>query len=136
MVQKLLAELPDKVPDIVERVFLQETLNCYRVQAYRAAIVMAWSLAFDHVLRWILRDAVRLAEFNSAILVKYPKRVGVSIAKFEDFSEEFKEFEIIEVCRTGTLLSKDQIEILREKLKKRNSAAHPSTVIVTQPQAD
>jgi hypothetical protein len=135
-VQRLLADLPDKIPNIAERVFLQETLNCYKVQAYRAAIVMAWSLAFDHLLRWIIEDAGRLAKFNGAIPVKYTKRQGVSIAKLEDFSDEFQEAEIIEVCRTASLVSKNQIEIMREKLKRRNIAAHPSTVKVTQPQAD
>lgn len=135
-VQKLLSDLPAKIPNIAERAFLQETLNCYRVQAYRATIVMAWNLAFDHLLRWILSDSTRLAKFNSSIPLRYPKRPGVSVGKFEDFSEEFKEAEIIEICRYTGLVSKNQIEILREKLKKRNSAAHPSTTVVAQPQAD
>jgi len=136
MVQTLLADLPARIPDIAERVFLQETLNCYRVQAYRAAIVMAWNLAFDHMLRWLLLDTGRLAKFNNAIPTKYPKRQNTSIKDFDDFSDEFKEAEIIEICRTANLLSKNQIEILREKLKRRNVAAHPSSVLVTQPQAD
>jgi hypothetical protein len=50
-VSKLLADLPAKIPDLVERVFLSETIRCYRAQAYRATIVMAWNLAFDHLLR-------------------------------------------------------------------------------------
>jgi hypothetical protein len=135
-VQKLLADLPAKIPDINERVFLQETLNCYRVQAYRAAIVMAWNLAFDHILRWIIGDAVRLAKFNAAIVTRYPKRAGTTVSQYDDFSEEFKESEIIEICRTADLISKNQKQILDEKLKRRNIAAHPSSVTVTQPQAD
>jgi hypothetical protein len=135
-VQALLAELPDKIPDLAERVFLQETLNCYKVQAFRASIVMAWNLAFDHLLRWIVNDPARLAKFNAAIVVRYRKRSDTVVAKFDDFSDEFKESEIIEVCRTADLISKNQAQILGEKLTRRNIAAHPSSVSVTQPQAD
>jgi hypothetical protein len=86
-------------------------------------------------LEWILADAQRLAGFNTAIAVAYPKRKPHVIARFEDF-EEFKEFETIEVCRVAKLCSKNIIEILREKLKKRNAAAHPSMIVIGQHQAD
>lgn len=136
MVQKLLADLPGKIPSIEERVFLQETLNCYRVRAFRAAIVMAWNLAFDHLLRWIVNDAARLARFNTAVPLRFVKKTNIAITKFDDFSDELKESEIIEVCRKADLISKNQAQILAEKLTRRNIAAHPSSVTVTQPQAD
>lgn len=136
MVQKLLADLPAKVPNIDERVFLEETLNCYKVKAFRAAIVMAWNLAFDHLLRWIISDATRLATFNSAITVRYQKRSSTTISNFEQFSDEFKESEILEVCRYANLITKNQKEMMDEKLKRRNAFAHPSSLKVTQAQAD
>jgi hypothetical protein len=129
----LLADLPTKIPNVAERAFLAEALNCYRVQAYRAAIVMTWNLAFDHVLQWIMVDPSRVSAFNSAAAIRFPKK-GL-ITKIDDF-EDYKESETIEVCRTASLLGKSVVEILREKLKKRNIAAHPSTVSVKQPQAD
>jgi hypothetical protein len=134
-ITNLLAELPTQIPNAEERVFLTEALNCYRVKAYRSSIVMTWNLAFDHLLRWIIGDAKRLAEFNAAIGVRFQKRAGEVVRKVEDF-EEFKEADIIEICRTADLLTKNITEILREKLKRRNIAAHPSQVIVTQSQAD
>jgi hypothetical protein len=133
-ITNLLSALPSKVRDIEERAFLSEAINCYRVQAYRAAIVMTWNLAFDHLLRWIIADPMRLDAFNSTAATKYPKK-AIVVAKIEDF-EEYKEAETIEICRTAGLMSKNIIEILREKLKRRNIAAHPSQIIVTQPQAD
>jgi len=136
MVQNLLAELPNKVPNIAEKVFLKETLNCYRVQAFRAAVVMAWNLAFDHLQRWVLADAGRLAKFNAGILARYPKKTGVAINAFDDFADELKESEIIEVCKKADLISKNLSQILEEKLRRRNIAAHPSNVAVTQHQAD
>jgi hypothetical protein len=96
---------------------------------------MTWCLAFDHLLNCILNDPPRLVSFNAAITKRYPKRTGIVISNHDHF-EEFKEFEIIEICQTASLFSKNIIDILREKLKKRNAAAHPSQVVVTQSQAD
>jgi hypothetical protein len=135
-VSKILTDLPDKVPDMTEKVFLSEAIDCYRVRAYRACIVMTWNLAFDHLLRWILKDPARLAAFNAAITRKYPKRTGVVIKAYDDFADEFKEFETIEVCNTSQTVHGNIIKILQEKLVKRNLAAHPSSVVVVQSQAD
>jgi hypothetical protein len=135
-VSKVLTDLPDKVPDIAEKVFLAEAIDCYRVRAYRACIVMTWNLSFDHLLNWILRDPSRLQAFNDAIPRRYPKRTGVVMAKYDDFADEFTEREVIEVCNTAGTPNSNIIKILREKLDKRNMAAHPSSVVVIQPQAD
>ncbi|HVT83086.1 MAG TPA: hypothetical protein VHM90_20785 [Phycisphaerae bacterium] len=134
-VARLLADLPEKVPNLPERAFLAETINCYRVGAFRAAIVMAWNLALDHLLSWILGEATRLAAFNSAIATRYPKKKDLEIKDRADF-EELTEREIVEICRTANFLSKNVIDVLREKLTRRNACAHPSTVVVVQPQAD
>jgi hypothetical protein len=131
----LLTDLPNKLPNISEKVFLAEALNCYRVQAFRATIVMAWNLAFDHLLNWILADAQRILLFNQTAKVRYPKKDLSLISDFDGFSE-LKEAEIIEVCRSANILSKNVVEVLREKLKRRNMAAHPSQLIFTQSQAD
>jgi hypothetical protein len=135
-VSKLLTDLPDKVPDMVEKVFLSEAIDCYRVRAYRACIVMTWNLAFDHLLCWISKDTARLAAFNAAITRRYPKRTGVVMKSYDDFADEFKESEIIEVCNTAQAVNGNIIKILKEKLVKRNLAAHPSSIVVVQSQAD
>jgi hypothetical protein len=134
-VSKILADLPAKVPNLAERTFLDETLRCYKVKAHRAAIVMAWNLGYSHLLHWILDDAKRLADFNAAISRRYQKRSGITMTKYDDF-EEFKEAEVIEIVNTAGLVNGGIIKILKEKLGKRNTAAHPSTVIIVQSQAD
>jgi uncharacterized protein YajQ (UPF0234 family) len=96
---------------------------------------MIWNLTFDHLERWIVNDKVRLSRFNTAIAVRFPKKSGTNVVLREHF-EELKESEIIEVCSSGSIISKNVVEILREKLKRRNIAAHPSQVVVTQTQAD
>lgn len=133
-VTKTLTELLAKVPDLAERSFLVETLNCYRVKAYRATITMAWNLAYDHLMRWTLANPARLQALNTGIATKYPKK-NVTITKREDF-DELKESEIIEAMRTGRLLDKNTAQVLRDKLNRRNMAAHPSRVTFTQHQAD
>jgi hypothetical protein len=135
-VTKLLADLPDNIPDLAEKIFLREAIDCYRVRAYRACVVMTWNLAFDHLLNWILKDPARLAACNAAIPRRHPKRVGVLIKTYDDFADEFKEAEIIEVCNTAQTVNGNIIKILKEKLVKRNMAAHPSSVVVVQSQAD
>lgn len=135
-VSKLLSDLPNRVPNLGEKNFLQEALNCYRIGAYRACIVMVWNLSYSHVLHWLLSDMQRLTAFNAGITRRYPKRAGVQIAKYEEFLDEFKEAEVIEILNTTGLLNSNVVKILREKLGRRNTAAHPAAVVMVQSQAD
>jgi hypothetical protein len=134
-VSKLLSDLPGKVPDLTEKTFLVEAMKCYRVEPYRACIVMTWNLAFDHLLRWILKDGKRIANFNAAVPKRYPKKPPLIVIT-QDQLEELKESEVIEVCNTASLISGSIVKILREKLVKRNTAAHPSPVVIVQSQTD
>src|SRR5438045_387409 len=43
---KLLKELPGKISDDAEKLFLSEAITCYHSRAFRAAIVMAWNLTY------------------------------------------------------------------------------------------
>jgi hypothetical protein len=133
-ISQLLSSLPAKIPDLAERAFLSEALNCYRVKAYRAAIIMVWNLAYDHLVRWILVDSGRLQSLNSGIATRYPKK-GLVVARVDDL-DDLKESELIEACRTSRLLDKNTVVLLKEKLARRNTVAHPSRVAVTQHQAD
>ena len=133
-VDAMLQSLPGKISDDAERLFLSEAIVCFRNRAFRATIVMTWNLAYDHVLTWIV--AKHLAAFNAAIPRKYPKRAGGAMVKKEDFCDEFKEHEVIEVCGTASIITANVKKILNEKLTKRNMAAHPSLVEITQYQAE
>ena len=130
----LLKEMLDKVGNPDERTFVEETFRCYRVGAFRAAIVMMWNVAYDHLRKWVFADSARIAAFNDASLRKYPKK-NLVILDFNDF-DDLKEFEFLEICQTAKLLTKNLTEMLKEKLKRRNAAAHPSSIRFSQPQAD
>ncbi|MES0099763.1 hypothetical protein [Mesorhizobium sp. M0019] len=133
-VAKALTDLPAQVPDLSEREFLTEALNCNRVRAFRATIIMTWNLAFDHLVRWVFSDPNRVQSFNAGIASKYPKK-NLVVAKHED-ADALKESEFIETARTANLLDKNTTQILKDKLGRRNMAAHPSRVTITQHQAD
>jgi hypothetical protein len=133
-VSKILADLVDQIPDLDERVFLKETLACYQAQAFRASVVMAWNLAYGHLMRWVVASDERLTKLNDGIIARHSAK-SFTVADLSEL-RELKESPFIGYCQSGGLISKNQAEILTEKLKKRNAAAHPSNVTVTQHQAD
>jgi hypothetical protein len=135
-VSNILAALPAQIPNVAERTFLDEALKCYKVEAYRACIVMTWNLAYAHLLDWILKDQDRLDKFNAAISKRYQKMTSLKITKYDEFLDELKESQVIEICNTAGLYNSNVFKILKEKLDKRNIAAHPSAVVVVQSQAD
>lgn len=124
-VDKLLSDLPAKIPSLAERSFLDEALICFRHKAFRAAIVMTWNLTYDHLCELVL--VKYLVEFNSQLPKSYPKAEISSIAKKEDFSE-LKESQVLQICRSANITSKDIHKVLKEKLDKRNTYAHPTTL--------
>lgn len=126
-VDQLLAALPSKIPDLAERVFLDETIRCYGCKAFRATIVMAWNLAYDHLCGYILSDHTRLDAFNTQLPKSFPK-ARISIVRVRDDFGELKESEVLQVLRSSNIISNDLNILLKEKLGKRNTAAHPSNV--------
>lgn len=134
VVDTMLADLPGKVPDEAERLFLAEAIACFRVKAFRAAIVMTWNVAYDHFEEWIVSH--HLAAFNAQITRNYPKKTGIVIGKKDDFSNNFKESEVIEIAKSAGFLHDNIKKIMNDKLNKRNLAAHPSLIQITQYQAE
>lgn len=134
-VDKMLAELPGKIPDDTKRKYLSEALDCYRIKAYRAAIVMTWNLAYDHLLNWILADPTRLTDFNTQIAIQFPRKAGLAMSRQDDF-EELKESEVVRIAASSNLFSGSVKKILEEKLTRRNLSAHPTTIEITQYQAE
>ena len=135
-VEKILADLPGKLADEGERLFLSEALTCYRHGALRAAIVMTWNLAYDHLLRWLLSDAARLASFIASITQPYQKKAGVVVIVRTDFEKSFKESEVLEIAGHVTGFSGSMKKIMKEKLDRRNTYAHPSLAVIARPQVD
>ena len=54
----------------------------------------------------------------------------------DDFNEELKESQVLEICNSAGIITGNIHKILKEKLDRRNSAAHPSDVEIGQLQAE
>jgi hypothetical protein len=134
-IEKQLSELPDKLANPEERSYLEETIRCLRAKAYRAAVVMAWNLSYDHLCYWVMTDSRRLAKFNTELTTRYAKKGYTSVAKRDDF-EEPKEFEVIQVLAWSGILTGPMETVLKQKLDRRNKAAHPSSIVVNQLNAE
>lgn len=132
-VDRLLSELATKIPNLAERDFLKEALICFRHKALRAAIVMTWNLAYDHLCEYVLTK--KLAEFNIQLPKTFSKADISVITDKEDFSE-LKESQVMQVCRSANITSKDVHKVLKEKLDRRNTYAHPSTLTLAPQTAE
>lgn len=126
-VSESLEKLASRVKNTQEKEFLIEAMNCFKVQAYRAFVVMVWILVIEHLKRYIFKE--KLNEFNVALSKNPDKRVKkvVRLDAFDDLKEE----KFIELSRAADVISNDVRKILEEKLGIRNSASHPSGIGIT-----
>jgi hypothetical protein len=137
-VDKLLSDLPGKIPDAAERDFLSEALICFRNKAFRAAIVMSWNLTYFHLCHYVITH--KLAQFNAEYPKRHPgihkKAKAPVIGKIEDFASDLKESEMIEICRSANIITREQFNALDRQIGRRNSSAHPSPTVITYLQAE
>lgn len=133
-VTRLLEELPNKVPDVAERDFVREALVCYRSRAFRAAVVMSWILAFDHLLSFVLIH--HLAAFNLQWPKSFPRqhqKARIQEIRSRDDFAELKESEVLTVCKSAAIITADLCKVLEEagKEKLRSSSLddchHPNS---------
>ena len=120
--------LEQKLPAGANKEFLKEAIDCFEVGANRAAIVMTWILAMDHLFAYILTH--KLTDFNAALLKDKGVKID-AVTQRDDFTE-IKETKFIELCRAAGIVSNDVRKILDQKLGTRNSCAHPSGVTVNK----
>lgn len=136
-VRQQVKDLINQVPDIAERDFMKEAEVCLRHDAGRATIIMVWCVGFYHLCQYVLKH--KLAEFNAGFPKHYAglyKDAKVKVmASYDDFST-LKEYVVIDICKREQIINQNVAKILFEKLDKRNSAAHPSTVKIGQLQAE
>lgn len=122
-------QLPNKTAlTLIQQHLLEETIRCIEVEAYRSALVMGWSLAYDYVRQWVFDN--KLADFNTYLGMMYPKKSLVSA--YDDFfasDRPVSEYEFLDVLRGP----QSQPNIVRDKiiddlvhhLRERNNYAHP-----------
>jgi hypothetical protein len=137
-IRQKVRDLINAVPDIAEKDFMKEAEICLRHDAGRATIIMVWNVAFYHLCQFILKH--KLAEFNAGYQKHYNKNwlhaKVPTIQTYDDFGVDLKESVVIDICRREQIITEGVAKILVEKLGKRNSAAHPSNVHISQIQAE
>lgn len=128
-VHDLLRSMPRKINIDVERAYLEESIVCFKHGAFRASVVMTWNLAFDHVCQYILKQ--KRDEFNTQLIKSFPKSKPSSISTRDDLTT-LKESEVLQVAKSSNIISGNVYKVLKEKLDRRNIAAHPSGIKITQ----
>jgi small nuclear ribonucleoprotein (snRNP)-like protein len=103
-------------------------IDCFEVGANRAAIVMCWLLAVDHLYSYVLKHHLRA--FNAVLAKNTDRRVRVSVVQTKDDFGDIPEGKLIEFLRSANIISNDVRKILEEKLGTRNTSAHPSAVAI------
>lgn len=127
-VDEKLLEILRQVGETDERAYLTEAVNCYRVGACRAAILLTWIVCVERIRTYVFGQS--LDEFNQA-LKKNPYKKYDKVVKYEDFSD-LPDWKFVEICRSASILTNDQRKLLDEKLGIRNSAAHPSSITFSE----
>ncbi len=137
-VRQMVKDLENVIPDIGEKDIFKEAVICLRHDAGRAAEIMVWSIAIYHLYQFVLKH--HLNDFNNRMPVRYPKKWKVTdlpvIAKYADLSDNMSEREVLEVASSAGILNDDVFKVYKNRLDQRNSAAHPSTLRITQVQAE
>jgi hypothetical protein len=131
---RALLDLPAKISNAADRGYLQEAIRCYRAEAFRAAIVMSWSVAYDHVCETIV--AKHLADFQAKWLAHFVNsKKKPTFTKREDFYEH-GEKDVLYIAHAIKMTDKNVNGILEDSLRTRNLAAHASGVTFEAPQAE
>lgn len=132
-VRTTLRAIEQQLPGGARREFLGETISCFEIGAYRAAVVMAWLLTLDVLFEFILAN--KLSDFNQALSRHPDKKINSLVIRGKDNFSDIPEGQFIELGRSSGVYNNDIRKILNEKLGIRNSCAHPSTVKVPESKA-
>jgi hypothetical protein len=137
-VRQMVKDLVNVIPHIEEKDIFDEAMKCLKCDAGRAAEIMVWNIAMYHLYQFILTH--HLQEFNDRILIRYKNKWKAAdmplIKKYDDLGDEMSEREVIEVASSAGIINDGIFKTYKNRLDQRNSAAHPSTLRVTQVQAE
>ena len=137
-VRQMVKDLVKVIPELEERDIFDEAMTCLRHNAGRAAEIMVWNIAMYHLYQFIVKH--HLKEFNDRMPVRLPKKWKVTdlpvIQKYDDFGDNMSEREVLDVASSAGIINDSIYKVYKNRLDQRNSAAHPSTLRVTQVQAE
>jgi hypothetical protein len=129
VVTERLRQLQNTITGEENQIIFADTLRCLETGAYRAAIVMGWNLAYEHLRQWIFRSKrKRLKAFNAELTSR--KRNASDnfdpVREYTDF-HDLKESMTVDVAFKAKLFDKQKWQVLTAALNDRNHFAHPSS---------
>lgn len=129
VVTERLRELRNTITGAEKQIIFADTLRCLETGAYRAAIVMGWNLAYEHLRRWTFKSKrKRLKDFNTELTSRRRNATDLydPIKEYDDF-HELREAMVLEVAFKAKLYPKQKFQVLTGALNDRNHFAHPSS---------
>jgi len=122
---KAIFSLLKKVKNKEEREFVEEAINCLKMNSGRSTIIMLWCATLYKIYNKISKK--RFSNFN----IHYNRRYGnrrsrpPAVTKIDDF-EYYPDSEVLLISEDLGIFDRTQRRILEDCLKLRNMCAHPS----------
>lgn len=133
-----LTKIIPSLPDPEESQYLQEAISCAAAGYRRAAIVMGWCCAINHMQQKII--SLDFSKFNSTSM----KLKNQTKGKFKRWNKEFQistlselqqvfDTDLIIVLEGMGLFDSNQVQRLKTCFQYRNHSAHPGKALIGDP---
>jgi hypothetical protein len=113
----------NKITDPNTKKFVEDSINCFEFDYYRAAVVLSWvgavSLFYDHII------TNKLIDFNKEAFRRDSKWKN---AKSKDDLSRMKEYDFLQILVTLSVIGKNVKDELENCLKLRNGCGHPNSL--------
>ena len=128
-----LRDLPNRVDlNETQQTLHAEVCRCIETGAYRAAVVMAWNLAYDFIRQWVFDN--ELDKFNQTLTTKYAQEHPNALQDYEEFftRDRLGEYIVLHTAREAGIIGGRLFDKLVHYLRERNKYAHANSAVATK----
>lgn len=124
IVKNNVANLFKKIKKQDEKEFIEEAINCLKVESGRSTIIMLWCGTLYKIYHKI--ESKGFNNFNIEYLKRYVNKNNKPspIKKIDDF-EYYPDSEVLLICEDLGIFDRSQRRVLEDCLKLRNMCSHP-----------
>jgi hypothetical protein len=108
------------------RPYLEEALRCYRHRLYRAAVLMVWSAAMEHMYATAAGHRRGIREFEKANKARFGSQKKYREIKKRDDFLYLGERDFITLGEDAGMFNRNARRKLHERLETRNLCGHPT----------
>ncbi len=120
----------EKLQNSESQLFLKESLLCFEMGCYRAAVVLSWAGAIHILYKFIVDN--KLTDFNREANRRDSRWKDVKV--IDDLSR-MKESDFLNILSTLSIIGKDLKKELEVCLGLRNSCGHPNSLKIGENRA-